>query len=534
MALGPINYQMQVATPFESVLQGMTAGAQMANIEAARMQREAQAAAQQQAVQQQQALDQAYAALRANPNPQFDDYERVALMLPKDRADVVFKAFESRSKKEQQETLNFSGNLLAVAKTGNRDMVVSMLNEHAQGLRNAGRAAEAKTWEDSARLAELAGPEDVDRIVGISVAKLPGGKDLIENVNKVEQQRREAKLFGPQLTQARAAADQAVANAVKAGVDAQYAPALAVAGLGKAQAEAIKAASDAKFADQLNQAGLTERNWNIRAAQNRITVETARLGLDRDKTTADIALTLARVGEIANSLPDQAKKDINTAAVASGTAKQQAVQFNSLADKLAAEGGGFGVFSSATDYLKKATGNQGYMQELRQEFTRLRNSAAVQSLPPGPATDRDIALVLEGFPPANADSRTMAGFLRGMAKLQDINSAVENARVDWLTNNRGSLARARSGFQAGEFTANPGETFVDLTARISQDISNRYAAGDGGAPRQPAPAIPGAPVQPGQVAPAGRGPRPASPASPYGGLSNDEILRRLAMPPGSR
>jgi hypothetical protein len=263
-------------------------------------------------------------------------------------------------------------------------------------------------------------------------------------------------------------------------------------------------------------------------------VETARLGLDRDKTTADIALTLARVGEIANSLPDQAKKDINTAAVAAGTAKQQAVQFNSLADKLQAAGGGYGVFSSASEWVAKNTGRQDYMTELRQEFTRLRNSAAVQSLPPGPATDRDIALVLEGFPPANADSRTMASFLRGMAKLQDINSAVENARVDWLSNNRGSLARARSGFQAGEFTASPGETFVDLTARISQDISNRYAAGAGGAPRQPAPAIPGAPVQPGQVAPAGRGPRPAPPTSPYGGLSNDEILRRLAMPPGGR
>lgn len=534
MALGPINYQMQVATPFESVLQGMSAGAQMANIEAARMQREAQTAAQQQAVQQQQARDQAYAALRANPNPQFEDYERVALMLPKDRADVVFKAFESRSKKEQQETLNFSGNLLAVAKTGNRDMVVSMLNEHAQGLRNAGRAAEAKTWEDSVRLAELAGPEDVDRIVGISVAKLPGGKDLIENVNKVDQQRREAAMFGPGLAKAQADADEARAKAIKAGVDAQYAPALAVAGLGRAQAEAIKAASNARFADELNRAGLTERNWNIRAVQNRISVESARLGLDRDKTTADIALTLARVGEIANSLPDQAKKDINTAAVASGTAKQQATRLNSLADKLQAAGGGYGALSSASEWLAKNTGKQDYMTELRDEFEQLKNSAAVASLPPGSSSDRDIQIFMRGFPPANADSAYMASFLRGMAKTQDINSAVENARVDWLTNNRGSLARARSGFQAGEFTANPGETFVDLTGRISQDISNRYAAGDGGAPRQPAPAIPGAPVQPGQVAPAGRGPRPAPAASPYGGLSNDEILRRLAMPPGSR
>jgi hypothetical protein len=291
MALGPINYQMQVATPFESVLQGMTAGAQMANIEAARMQREAQAAAQQQAVQQQQALDQAYAALRANPNPQFDDYERVALMLPKDRADVVFKAFESRSKKEQQETLNFSGNLLAVAKTGNRDMVVSMLNEHAQGLRNAGRAAEAKTWEDSARLAELAGPEDVDRIVGISVAKLPGGKDLIENVNKVEQQRREAKLFGPGLREATARADRAVADAITAQATATNAGERAAADAALAKAQAAKAKVEADFAEKNAIADLQKKAADVgltKAQTNSAIAQTRKLGVEISKAAIEL------------------------------------------------------------------------------------------------------------------------------------------------------------------------------------------------------------------------------------------------------
>jgi hypothetical protein len=530
MALGPINYQMQVATPFESVLQGMTAGAKLADIEAARMQREAQARAQQQAAQQQQAMQQALAGLMANPNPTFRDYQNVAVLLPKDQAATLMSGWEKLSAEQKGNDLAFGGQVLS-AVNKSPDVAVTMLRERATAERNRGREDQAKAYETWATLAER-DPDSARVTIGTLVAQLPGGEKVIESVGKVQEQQRQAAMFGPGLAKARADADKAVSDAIKAGVDAQYAPALAVAGLGKAQAEAIKAASDAKFADQLNQAGLTEKTWNIRAAQNQINVATARLGLDREKTTSDIALTLARVGEIANSLPDQAKKDINTAAVAAGTAKQQAVQFNSLADRLQAAGGGYGVFSSAAEWVAKNTGRQDYMTELRQEFTRLRNSAAVQSLPPGPATDRDIALVLEGFPPANADSRTMASFLRGMAKLQDINSAVENARVDWLSNNRGSLARARSGFQAGEFTANPGETFVDLTARISQDISNRYAAGAGGAPRQPAPAIPGAPVQPGQV-PAG-GPRAPAPASPYTGLSNDEILRRLAMPPGGR
>ena len=63
MALGPINYQMQVATPFESVLQGMRVGAQMADIEMARQQQ----AVQMEAMRQKAALEQ-QAAQRAAAN----------------------------------------------------------------------------------------------------------------------------------------------------------------------------------------------------------------------------------------------------------------------------------------------------------------------------------------------------------------------------------------------------------------------------------------------------------------------------------
>jgi hypothetical protein len=496
----PINYMIPQADPFAGVLQGLKLGASVQEVEAARAKREMDLAAQQQAIARQQQLGQAMQGLMAKQNPTFADYQAVAVLAPKDQSESLLKSWEALSKEQQGNDLRFGAQVLSAFQVGSPDVGVSLLEQRAQAERNSGREEQARAYETWAQLAKV-DPKSAQSTIGVMLAGLPGGDKVVESVGRVQTQQREATLFGPALTQARANADKATADAVKAGVDAQFAPALAQAGLTKAQSDAIKAATDARFAEALNQAGLNEKNWNIRAAQNRINVESTRLGLDQQKTAADVQLTLARIGEIATSLPEQAKKDINTAAVAAGTAKQQAAQFNSLADRLTAEGGGFGVLSSATDYLRKATGNQGYMQELRQEFTRLRNSAAVQSLPPGPATDRDIALVLEGFPPANADSRTMASFLRGMAKIQDINSATENARVDWLSNNRGSLARARSGFQAGEFTANAGETFMDLSARIAQDVSNRYAAGAGGAPTQPAAAIPGAPVRPGQVAP---------------------------------
>jgi hypothetical protein len=497
----PFNYMIPQADPFAGVMQGLKLGTAVQDVEARRQKQQSELAAQQAAMARQQQVSQAMTGLMAKTNPTARDFTDVAMLLPEKEAASLRANWETLNKAQQDSGLQFGGQVLSAFQTGAADLGITLLKQRAEAERNSGRADQAQAYDTWARLAEV-DPKSAQTTIGVMLAALPGGDKVVESIGKVQAQKREEALFGPGLTKAKADADTAVAAAIKAGVDAQYAPALAQAGLTKAQSDAIKAATDARFAEALNQAGLNEKNWNIKAAQNRINVDSARLGLDRQKTAADVQLTLARIGEIATSLPEQAKKDINTAAVAAGTAKQQATQFNSLADRLAAEGGGFGVFSSATDYLRKATGNQGYMQELRQEFTRLRNSAAVQSLPPGPATDRDIALVLEGFPPANADSRTITSFLRGMAKIQDITAATENARVDWLANNRGSLGRASSVFPAGDFAAKAGETWVDMSTRIAQEINNRYAAGAGGAPTQPAAAIPGAPVRPGQVAPA--------------------------------
>jgi hypothetical protein len=90
------------------------------------------------------------------------------------------------------------------------------------------------------------------------------------------------------------------------------------------------------------------------------------------------------------------------------------------------------------------------------------------------ATDKDIELALKGIPPENADARTMASFLRGMGKMQDIEASVANAKTDWLSQNNGVLTRARNTFQAGDYATKPGESFNDFTQRVVQDVSKRY------------------------------------------------------------
>jgi hypothetical protein len=71
-----------------------------------------------------------------------------------------------------------------------------------------------------------------------------------------------------------------------------------------------------------------------------------------------------------------------------------------------------------------------------------------------------------------------------MAKLQDIDAAVSNAKADWLAQNNGTLTRAGKTFIAGDFTVRPGESFNDFTTRVARDVNAQYAGTGRDAQRQ--------------------------------------------------
>lgn len=271
-----------------------------------------------------------------------------------------------------------------------------------------------------------------------------------------------------------AAADKAVADATTAQATATNAADKARADADKAKAEADKAKVVAKYAEKVEIAGLNKTNWDISNLKSQISDRSARLNLDTQKTTAEVAEKMSSLQKNLNDIPADTRKLINEAATLAAASKQSAGQFNDLAKRLEAAGGGYGVASSASDFMKKVGGFQGGMTQLRQEYTRLRNTAAIKSLPPGPATDKDIAMALKGFPSENASATDLSSFLRGMAKLQDVDASINNAKTDWLANNRGTLTRAKDTFVAGDYATKPGETFNDFAQRIVVDVSKRY------------------------------------------------------------
>jgi hypothetical protein len=461
----PINYGVQIADPTQAFLGAFQTGA---SVQEARLKQEQQ----QQQLANQKLIQEGFAKLR-QPNATAADYANLSMLLPETQAKSVRESFGLLSSERQNAALQQSGQVFSAFKAGKPEIAISLLEQQIEGKRNSGDEAGAKfleSWRDVAKV----NPQSAEDYFGYNISQIPGGEKIIEGAIKLGVERRAQAKAPAELTQAIAAADKAVAEATTAQATATNAAEKAAADAAKATADANAAKVKAKYAEQVEIAGLNKTNWDIKNLRSQIGDRSARLNLDTQKTAADVAAKMSDIQKNLTDIPADTRKLINESAVLAATSKQSAEQFNDLAKRLDESGGGYGVFSSASDFLKKGAGFQGGMTQLRQEYTRLRNTAAIKSLPPGPATDKDIAMALKGFPSDNASAGDLSSFLRGMAKLQDVDASINNAKTDWLAQNNGTLTRAKNTFVAGDYATKPGETFNDFSQRIIGDVSKKY------------------------------------------------------------
>jgi hypothetical protein len=461
----PINYGIEIQDPTQSFLSAFQTGAA---IQDARLKQEQQ----QQQMANQKLIQEGFNKLR-QPGATAADYANLAMVLPEAQAKSVRESFSMLSGERQQNALQQSGQVFSAFKAGKPEIAIGLLDRQIEAKRNSGDNEGAmflETWRDVAK----ENPKATEDYFGFTISQMPGGDKVIESAGKLGVERRAEAKAPAELIQANAAADKAVADATTAQATATNAADRAKADADKAVADAQKAKVQAQYAEKVELAGLEKTGWDVKNLKSQIGDRAARLNLDQQTTAATVAEKLSGIQKNLSDIPSDTRKLINESATLAATSKQSADQFNDLAKRLDASGGGYGVFSSASDFLKKGAGFQGGMTQLRQEYTRLRNTAAIKSLPPGPATDKDIAMALKGFPSDNASAGDLSSFLRGMAKLQDVDASINNAKTDWLAQNNGTLTRAKNTFVAGDYSTKPGETFNDFAQRIVGDVSKRY------------------------------------------------------------
>lgn len=459
--------------PFGSFVQGINLGIGLENLEVVRQQRaqaeveRARMEAEIQKAERQRLRVQAASEKLFSMNPQdrlnAQELGLLALNIPKEQFAQLQSVLTSQSEEQQRRSFAFPTQVYAAylqndPATVKRLFEIQMQATQDPQAQQALRAAkEIYEINPNAGIAMLTAP--------MTISKL--GQELLT----VAETRAKAPI---NVRTAQVALDKAEADARAAGVAAEFARPVALANLSKAAADALTSQSNARFADQLNQANITKMEWDTRNLQNQIRERSAKLRLDEVNIQSQIQERLANIQDKLFGVPEGARKPINDAFVQGAAAKQQEGQFNSLASRITNIGTAWGRLGSFDEWIKKSTGSENAVSELRQEYIRLRSTAAIQSLPPGPATDRDIQLALSGFPAETGNPQIIASFLRGVAKMKGIEAAVENSKAEWLTNNRGLLGRATTGFIAGDYSVRPGETFADLSKRIAEEMNQRY------------------------------------------------------------
>ena len=433
----PMDYRINVQSPFEGALQGVQAGFQLSDAMDQAAARQQDLAQKQYALEQQKQMQADLGTLANNPNPTAKDFAAITAKYPT-LAEHFKNTWSMMSQDQQQTRLGQASQVLAALNAGKPDIAKQLLDEQAAAARNAGDEEGAKNASTMSQLVAM-NPATAQTSVGLMLSSILGPEKFTSTFSTL------AKLPG-EVRQGNATATQ----------------------------KEYEARNTPQRLDLENRYKAAE----IRNLDSQVGERAARLGLDRDKLQSETELKLYELNQKGGQLDDGARKLINDSTVASVAADQSSTQMLDLANRIEKQGGGYGAFSTAGEWLKQATGNQDAMTQMRQEYTRLRNNQAIKMLPPGPATDKDIALAMKGFPPDNADSATMASFLRGMAKMNQYTAVTENAKAEWV-NAVGHLGKAKTDINVDGVNVPAGSTFTDFARTYMDAKVNQRAAVQG-------------------------------------------------------
>jgi hypothetical protein len=424
----PINYQLNVQSPFEAALSGFKIGATIADVTAERQKQELERQKQELELTRSKELQTQIKALSQNQNPTVRDFTNIAMLLPKAEADSMRANWEALSKNQKENELRFSGQVISAFSSEQPQVGIDLLLNRAEAERNAGREDKAKSYETWANLAKIS-PQNAQKTIGIMLASVPDGDKVLTS-----------------------------------SIQAQKAP-----------SEISTAAATAAATPERLRLESQQTAAQIRNLDSQIADRANRIALDRDKLQSDVQLKLLELGEKAQKLDDSAIKIVNEATVSSVASEQSAARMLDLASRIEKEAPTSGLAAKGFEFYKKITGDQNAITNLRNEYTRIKTKGVLNNLPPGPASDKDIMFAAKGFPEETDSPESIASFLRGMAKIAQYDAVQESAKAEWA-NSVGSLGRAKRDIEIGGIQVPKGSTYVDFARQFMGKRAQELAA----------------------------------------------------------
>lgn len=259
----PYDYRSMVQDPFESALQGVKFGASLAELQAARQQRELLAQQQQQQLEQQrlqaEQFNQARTAFFNNPNPTIRDASTFLSFLSKDQQAAFEPYVKQISEAENKASLNFGLQVMSALER-KPEYAAELLEQRAEAEQNPQNAQFYKQL--AARTRE--NPADAIKVGTLLLAPIPGAKEALANMATGAEEARKAEKAPFELIETEA----------------------------KAKTAAVKA----KFAESDAALDLQKKGWDITKIQKDIEIA---------KQNANIAAANAQIARESNNLKKQ-------------------------------------------------------------------------------------------------------------------------------------------------------------------------------------------------------------------------------------
>ena len=404
----PINYMLDVQNPIQTAMTGLTQGMQIGQFA------QAKKLAEQEALRKQQA-QQAINNFVEKTNKTYEDYANIMAQFP-DMAEDFQRSYSVLDSGRQQATFKTTSRVYAALSSGNAGVAKSILENEAMGYENAGDKTTADQLRQMVTMAD-SDPEGLKTLAGITLASANPDqfKDILGALNQNDLTPEEINLKKAQTD--------------KTNTETRwYGP--------KTQAEIGKIEAETEQTELENEWLPDEKQWSIENVKSQIEYRAGQLGLEYDKLETNTQLKLEELGQSQTKLSPGAEKLVNDLVTDSAAAQTQSQKLNSLADRYAKESQAGGIWTRGWAGFKRATGFSNDEQNaMMREYDRLINSEVLKALPPGPATDKDIEMARKGFPPSNADSTTITTFLRGVAKMSEVDAAHKQMKAEWVNQN---------------------------------------------------------------------------------------------------
>lgn len=419
----PMDYRIQVQNPFEGAIQGVQAGVNLAGI----MDKQAEQQRQLELQRQMQADLGGLATKVKDGTAGAQDFASTVIKYPQ-LSEHFKRGFDMMSADQQQARLGQATQVYAALNANKPEIAQQLLAGQEAAARNSGNEKDAQAAATLSKLISMS-PETAKTSTGLMLSSVMGPDKFTATFTGLGGEQRAQEKQPYEVATAAATAQQKTAEARN---------------------------TPERLALENSNTRATIRNIDSQIGER-----SQRLGLDRDKLQSEVEMKLYELGQKQGTLTDDAKKIVNDSTVAATTADQAAGQMLDLATRMENGAMGSGLTAKGGELYKQYMGSQDAVTSLRQEYTRLRNTQAIKMLPPGPATDKDIALAMKGFPDETADPKTMASFLRGMAKLNQYNAVNESAKAEWV-NAVGHLGKPKTDITIDGVKIPAGTTFVDF------------------------------------------------------------------------